>query len=424
MHQGNIVKKSISDFFVFYIDGILKQESNTHNIKLLNEFMEKHQCLILTKDTDVKHKYPEKVPIEKWQFNLPSPAFQKHIITDFGVRIESIIYVSDNNDFIKNSLGSFSRTVLITPAINNEDYGFIPDFIYHSIKEFVELMDTGYPHFLGEGLINKPDAMRYEGKLGYTSIKCDNRNINVVFAGRYFGYRHYRSQTDFYSLAIRKNKDKSSMLYKRFNDVFMRLFRAETKRICEIEKIDAICSIPDHSPSEYKWGRFEGIANKIAEEFSFKDIHPFLHKANTQSSQKSLINAQDRKENTKNSIIVDKNLEGKNVIIIDDILTTGSRLQSAAHALFNAGASTVICAVLGVNQFATDYWINNDTALTAFHNNYKLNGNSSTLQPFFKNLNTQKTESYNPVISNLYTQLNESMLTTKNRLYFDDDRLF
>lgn len=68
MHQRNIVKKSNSDFFVFYIDGILKQESNTHNIELLNEFMEKHQCLILTKDADV---------------NLPSPAFQNHIITDF-----------------------------------------------------------------------------------------------------------------------------------------------------------------------------------------------------------------------------------------------------------------------------------------------------------------------------------------------------
>lgn len=424
MHQENIVKKANSDFFVFYLAENFKQKCNTQDMELLNSFMSKHRCLVLVKDTYAKHKYPENVTIEKWQFNLPSPVFQKHIITDFGVKIESITYVSDDIDFIKNSLGSFSKTILITPAINNEDYGFIPDFTYHSIKEFVDLMDTGYPHFLGEGLINKSDVMRYEGKLGYTSIKCDNRNINVVFAGRYFGYRHYRSQTDFYSLAIRKNKDKSSMLYKRFNDVFMRLFRAETKRICEIEKIDAICSIPDHSPSEYKWGRFEGIANKIAEEFSLEDIHPFLHKANTQSSQKSLINAQDRKENTKNSIIVDKNLEGKKVIIIDDILTTGSWLQSAAHALFNAGASTVICAVLGVNQFATDYWINNDTALTAFHNNYKLNGNSSTLQPFFKNLNTQKTESYNPVISNLYTQLNESMLTTKNRLYFDDDRLF
>ena len=34
MHQENIVKKANSDFFVFYIDGILKQERNTHNIEL------------------------------------------------------------------------------------------------------------------------------------------------------------------------------------------------------------------------------------------------------------------------------------------------------------------------------------------------------------------------------------------------------
>ena len=50
------------------------------------------------------------------------------------------------------------------------------------------------------------------------------------------------------------------------------------------------------------------------------------------------------------------NLEGKTVILLDDVVTTGSTLRECIKTLYKAGAETVISVVLAVNQFPGNYW--------------------------------------------------------------------
>lgn len=97
--------KKARDVFVFYLDGMLRSKSHEQDVRILNDFMSEHRCLVLTRDIGKsRQEYTNAYAIEQWQFNLPHPAFQKHIITDFNTRIESIIYVSDDIDFITNAL--------------------------------------------------------------------------------------------------------------------------------------------------------------------------------------------------------------------------------------------------------------------------------------------------------------------------------
>ena len=90
------------------------------------------------------------------------------------------------------------------------DYGKLPDFSCRSIPTFINAIDSGQWNFLGEGLIYTPEIKQYRGKLGTTSIICENNTVPIIFAGRYFGMNHYRSYIDFYSMSLRKNKEQKS----------------------------------------------------------------------------------------------------------------------------------------------------------------------------------------------------------------------
>ena len=111
------------------------------------------------------------------------------------------------------------------------------------------------------------------------------------------------------------------------------------------------------------------------------------------------------------------------VLIIDDIITTGSTLRECARVLFDAGASEVTCAVLAANQFSTDYWFS-DQSLERFRSTHQLNGNSHSLKPFFTNMETGRTNNFNVTLAKLYDELNASITALENPVQEDDDRGF
>ncbi|MBQ4084839.1 MAG: ComF family protein, partial [Alphaproteobacteria bacterium] len=55
-----------------------------------------------------------------------------------------------------------------------------------------------------------------------------------------------------------------------------------------------------------------------------------------------------RARNVKNAFGVSEpeKIKGKNILLIDDVLTTGATLSSCAHALKKAGAKKVYCLTL------------------------------------------------------------------------------
>lgn len=278
-------------------------------------------------------------------------------------------------------------------------------------------------NLFGEGLIYEHSGEKHSGIIGNTLILDENRRIPVVYAGRYYGVDHYRSCIDFFSLAIRKNKDTKSRLLRKFDNVFLHIFKAETKMICKYFKADTICSIPDHAVAGKDESRFAEMTSSLADDFSLENLQPYFHKTNRQSAQKSIISAKDREENVKGAFICERNLDGKKVILLDDIMITGSTLKEAVRTLIAAGAADVICAVLGVNQFSTDYWINDDT-LHVFQEKNKLRGKGQTLEPFFSNPATNATTNYEKTVSSLFERLTETISSLENLTSDEDDRLF
>ena len=56
----------------------------------------------------------------------------------------------------------------------------------------------------------------------------------------------------------------------------------------------------------------------------------------------TVLNRSQRKENMQGAFIVSQNVSGKTIILVDDVLTTGSTLSSMAVSLKSAGAVSII----------------------------------------------------------------------------------
>jgi len=66
-----------------------------------------------------------------------------------------------------------------------------------------------------------------------------------------------------------------------------------------------------------------------------------------QTSPQSGLTARERRINLKDAFVADANVAaGKNVLVVDDVMTTGSTLEEAARVLLRAGACRVEVLVL------------------------------------------------------------------------------
>ncbi len=94
----------------------------------------------------------------------------------------------------------------------------------------------------------------------------------------------------------------------------------------------------------------ETISRVLAQRLGLPLRRTLLHKIRWTTDQSDLAAAQ-RKKNLRNAFAVwfgRRELKGKTVLLVDDILTTGTTANECARALLNAGAKRVVVAVLAV----------------------------------------------------------------------------
>ena len=119
--------------------------------------------------------------------------------------------------------------------------------------------------------------------------------------------------------------------------------------------ITSICAVPSRPG---KPDRFAEILSGISSETGLSNIGPRLTCMRDYPSQKSL-SAQERSENIRGAFSFRGTLAGEAVIIIDDVVSTGSTLNECINTLKAAGAGAVYAIVLAVNQLGVEYWSSN-----------------------------------------------------------------
>lgn len=114
-----------------------------------------------------------------------------------------------------------------------------------------------------------------------------------------------------------------------------------------VEKhFDIITCVPCTKKRYYKRGYNQSqlLAKELSEYFNI-EFQPVLLKIKDTEAQHTLPRDK-RKTNVQNVFDIDKNykITDKNILLIDDILTTGSTMNECANTLYKNDAKTVLCA--------------------------------------------------------------------------------
>lgn len=114
-------------------------------------------------------------------------------------------------------------------------------------------------------------------------------------------------------------------------------------------QIDAIVPIPIHPKrmEERGYNQSEKLAEGIVSVFKNISIHNALVRVKNSGTQTKMTK-EERYQNVKNAFEMHKNaqVQGKNILLIDDVATTLATLDVCAEKLLNAGAKQVFALTL------------------------------------------------------------------------------
>lgn len=123
--------------------------------------------------------------------------------------------------------------------------------------------------------------------------------------------------------------------------------------VSRISGIDVITWVPVSQKRKRKRGydQSELLAKAVGREVGLP-VRPFLKKQKDNPAQSGISDAAKRKENVKGAYcaVNEREIPGKRVLLVDDILTTGATASECAGILRKAGASTVLLAVMAAGQ--------------------------------------------------------------------------
>lgn len=206
---------------------------------------------------------------------------------------------------------------------------------------FIEkILDLIFPPVCGicNKKINTYLCGKCEKEINKITCVGENRYDNKYFSTHMYLFRY---EGIIRSKIISYKFDDKPYLYKTFCEIFVK-----NKKVCEfIKNYDIIISVPMYKKKKNQRGynQSELIAKETAKKVeNIEYRNDILIKIRNTAKQSSL-NKEQRKENLKNAYVVNNNeyILNKNILIFDDIYTTGSTANECAKTLIEAGAKDV-----------------------------------------------------------------------------------
>jgi len=138
-----------------------------------------------------------------------------------------------------------------------------------------------------------------------------------------------------------------------FGKTFAQLIYDSAIENSQLEKLDVITSVPLHPKKEQKRGYNQShLISKHLGSLLKIEVNKNLIKRIKNTNSQSLLNRAERLKNVKDAFIVtDKDqVKGKSILVLDDILTTGTTINECCKVLKKAGAAKVIAATVAAGR--------------------------------------------------------------------------
>lgn len=130
---------------------------------------------------------------------------------------------------------------------------------------------------------------------------------------------------------------------------FARLLAEKLKKVTKSDNFDIIASVPLYKRKQNSRGYNQSflISKELSRITGITEGSRALTRIRDTASQ-SLLNKEKRQKNIKDAfeVVNPEKIKGKNILLIDDILTTGNTLSECSRVLKEAGAKKVVSAVI------------------------------------------------------------------------------
>ena len=252
------------------------------------------------------------------------------------------IVISGDMTWLKKVM-SYRIGTLFVGHLQQKDLKYMPDFVVDSIDSLVDVLSEKDKGYSGE-------VLTFENKKG-SLLSCQTEIVSddgkkylteLYFGGRYYPEKHQYLLDDALSYMILKFKHE----YVDIIDIF---FDEAIMDIRKKEKIDALTYIPP-KPQDIEKKRFQRFLS-LKLERNAQDglmLKDFLS-CQCDFSQKGNDLA-ERRKTVKGVFRVNGDVKGKNIILIDDVFSSGSTMIEAMKTLYEAGANKVIALAIAVSQ--------------------------------------------------------------------------
>lgn len=264
------------------------------------------------------------------------------ILKDSKYNSTSIISISNNPLFLKemmqNHIGTILTCILAKDLLRNT-----PDFTDCTINSLPKILKGEYSGYGAEvyATYGKEIPTMSFLKCEYEiSLNDGTKREVIAFMGvRYYSDTHQYLLNDPLTRLVLNFKEN----YTKSVDLF---FDAALCSLRRNESFDILTYVP-LKPKENKYDRFVGLKleKNSKDGMKLQQVLEF----NKNFSQKGS-NFYRRKENVKGAFNVLSDIKGKNIIIIDDVYSTGSTIEEAIKTLYENGANKVLAVLLAVNQ--------------------------------------------------------------------------
>jgi len=115
--------------------------------------------------------------------------------------------------------------------------------------------------------------------------------------------------------------------------------------------LDRICPVPLHPSrlAERGYNQAEVICDYLTPKLHLTPYQGLKRLKKTQPQTD--LNRTQRKLNLRDAFVSQQNLEGQKILLVDDVMTTGTTLKQASDALIKSGADEVYIAVAAIRVF-------------------------------------------------------------------------
>ena len=184
-------------------------------------------------------------------------------------------------------------------------------------------------------------------KCGMDKKNCECKRYNYLFDGVVGAfYNKGVAQNGVYGIKLGKRPYAAGYFGRCMGDAFLVRFKGI--------KPDIVCAVPmsDKRFRETDFNHADLLAKSLAKRIGVSYKRNVLIKVKDNKSQHKLT-AEERRANVKGVYKAKTNLDGKTVLLVDDIKTTGMTLNECAKQLRLAGAERVYCAVALISAKGT-----------------------------------------------------------------------